>query len=153
MGSLASELRSFAAELSGLPRVYVDANVPQGVVAYMRQALHWDVLFVLEEPELRRAPDRDHFRRALDFGRTLITLDHDFFDGRKFPSELSPGVVICTAPDEAGLKRLLRHLDQAVMRPDGSRELPLRGQVIELTVNSLTAEELRNELDPESPQP
>src|SRR4029079_2557370 len=153
MGSLASELRSFAAELSGLPRVYVGANLPRGVVAFMRQTLHWDVLFVLEEPELRRAPDKDHFRRALDFGRTLITLDHDFFDDRKFPPELSPGVVICTAPDESALKRLLRHLDQTLLRSEGTPALPLRGQVIELTVNALTAEELRSELDQESPQP
>jgi predicted nuclease of predicted toxin-antitoxin system len=153
MGSLSSELRAVAIELSGVPRMYVDANVPQGAVAFMRHTLRWDVLFVLEEPELRRARDTDHFRRALDFGRTLITLDHDFLDERKFPVDLSPGVVICTAPDESGLKRLLRHLDQVVMRSEGSRELPLRGQVIELTVNSLTPEELRNALDREFPQP
>ena len=51
----------------------------------MRHELGWDVLFVLEEPELRRASDRDHFGRALELGRTLITLDHDFFDDRRFP--------------------------------------------------------------------
>jgi hypothetical protein len=100
VGSLASELRPIAAALSAAPRVYVDANVPWGVVLFMRQELAWDVLFVLEDPQIRRAPDRDHYRRALDLGRTLITLDHDFFDDRRFPPSASPGVVVCSAPNE-----------------------------------------------------
>jgi len=43
-------------QLTDAPRVYVDANLPRGVVTFMRQTLHLDVLFVLEDPELRRAP-------------------------------------------------------------------------------------------------
>ena len=72
----------------------------------MRHDAHWDVLFVLEHDDLRRAADVEHFRRALDLGRTLITLDHDFFDDRRFPLESSPGVVVCSAPDETGLHPL-----------------------------------------------
>jgi len=151
MGSLTSELRAFVTELSDIPRVYVDANVPVGAVSFMRQTLRWDVLFVMEDPDLRRARDTDHFRRARDFGRTLITLDHDFANDKKFPAASSPGVVICTAADEPALKRLLAHLDRAVFRAEGVRELPLRGQIIELTVNSLTPEELSSVLDPQSP--
>ncbi|HKV99445.1 MAG TPA: DUF5615 family PIN-like protein [Vicinamibacterales bacterium] len=132
MGTLASELRPIAAELTDAPRVYVDANVPLGVVSVMRHECHWDVLFVLEHDDLRRAADAEHFRRALELGRTLITLDHDFFDDRRFPPESSPGVVICSAPDEANLIRLLRHLDQHVLRT-GSAELPLRGRKVEMT--------------------
>ena len=41
---------------NGRPRVYADANIPTDVVAYMRATLGWDVLFVLEHDELRRAP-------------------------------------------------------------------------------------------------
>src|SRR5205823_1714139 len=104
VGSLPSELRPIVAELAGAPRVYVDANVPLGVVGFMRHVLHWDVLFVLEDPQLRRASDREHFRLARELARTLITLDHDFFDARRFPLAESPGVVVCTAPDEAALK-------------------------------------------------
>jgi len=132
MGSLASELRPIAAELSAAPRVYVDANVPWGAVDFMRHGLHWDVLFVLEEPAFRRASDLEHFHRALELGRTLVTLDHDFFNERRFPRPSSPGVVVCTAPDEPALKRLLARLDQR-LRGDAAGELPLRGQVIELT--------------------
>lgn len=131
MGSLSSELRPIAAGLSDAPRVYVDANLPLGVVNYMRQELRWDVLFVLEDPDLRRGRDVEHFERALAFGRTLITLDHDFLDARRFPPPAGPGVVICTAPNEDGLKRLLKQLDQT-LRAD-PRQLPLRGQIIELT--------------------
>jgi len=131
VGSLSSELRPIAAELAAAPRVYVDANVPWPVVGFMRQVLRWDVLFVLEEPALRRAPDREHFCRALDLGRTLITLDHDFFDEQKFPLPDSPGVVVCTAPDEGRLKQLLKQLDNR-LRVDAALELPLRGQTIDL---------------------
>ena len=132
MGTLASELRPIAADLAAAPRVYVDANLPLGAVEFMRHSLGWDVLFVLEDPSLRRAPDRDHFRRALDLGRTLITLDHDFLDDRRFPPEQSPGVVVCSAPDEAALKRLLADLDRTTLRVDPPVELPLRGQKISL---------------------
>jgi len=132
MGTLASELRPIVAELTHAPRVYVDANVPLGVVLAMRHDCHWDVLFVLEHDDLRRAADAEHFRRALDLGRTLITLDHDFFDDRRFPLESSPGVVICSAPDETGLIRLLHHLDRHVLRA-GSADLPLRGRKLEMT--------------------
>jgi hypothetical protein len=133
MGTLASELRPIAAELTPAPRVYADANLPLGAVVVMRQALGWDVLFVLEHDDLRRAPDVEHFRRALDLGRTLITLDYDFFDDRRFPPTDSPGVVVCSAPDEAGLVRLLQYLDQRLLRTGASSDLPLKGQKIEIT--------------------
>jgi len=135
MGSLSSELRPLAAELAASPRVYVDANLPRGVVAFMREVLRWDVLFVLEEPDLRRASDREHFDRALDFGRTLITQDHDFFDRRRFPLGEGPGVIVCTAPNESGLERILRHVDRALLRAQPPIELPLKGRTIELTVD------------------
>jgi predicted nuclease of predicted toxin-antitoxin system len=136
LGSLSSELRPIAASLSGAPRVYADANLPWGAVTFMRQTLHWDVLFVLEDPGLRRASDLQHFHRALEFGRTLITLDHDFFDARRFPPSSSPGVVVCTAPDERALKRLLTQLDDT-LRADRSVDLPFRGKTISRTVSDL----------------
>jgi hypothetical protein len=128
VGTLASELRPIVADLSDAPRVYVDANIPVGVVAYMRQVLRWDVLFVLEEPSIRRAPDAQHFRRAWDLGRTLITLDRDFLDDRRFLPDLSPGVVVCRAADEPALERLLARLDRDVLRAGPAGEPPLRGR-------------------------
>ena len=67
------------------------------------------MLFVLEDDRLRRAPDAEHFRLALEFGRTLITLDYDFWDERRFPMASSPGVIVCSAPDEPALMRLLQY--------------------------------------------
>ena len=93
MRSLASELAAHAERLSPRPRIYADANVPAGLVAFMRSSLDWDVLFVLEEDELRRAPDVKHYRLAQQLRRTLITMDRDYLDDRRFPPEESGGVL------------------------------------------------------------
>jgi hypothetical protein len=140
MGSLATELRAFAAELAAAPRVYADANLPAGIVSAMRHEFGWDVLFVLEEPEWRRASDRDHYGRALELGRTLITLDRDFFDNRRFPPASSPGVLVCCAPDERGLLRILRHVDRELLRPARATVLPFRGQKLQLTMDVVGAD-------------
>lgn len=129
MGTLASELRPIVTDLAGGPRVYADANIPAGVVNTMRHEFGWDVLFVLEHEDLRRAADREHYRRALELGRTLITLDRDFCDDRRFPLDQSPGVIICSAPDEAWLITLLRRASETLLTPG---ELPLRGRKVEL---------------------
>ena len=42
--------------------MYIDANVPVGLVRFMRRHLGWDVLFVMEHDELRRARDEEHYR-------------------------------------------------------------------------------------------
>jgi len=127
VGTLASELAPLAARAEQ-PRVYVDANMPSGVVTYMRTRLGWDVLFVIEHPDLRRARDTEHFRMARQLGRTLITLDHDYEDDRRFPPGEGAGVIIFTAPDEQRLCRLLRKADREVFRPAGAGALPLEGR-------------------------
>ena len=43
MGTLFSELAPHVERLAG-PRIYADANVPAGIVAFMRERLNWDVL-------------------------------------------------------------------------------------------------------------
>lgn len=131
MGTLSSELAPLADRGSDRPRVYADANVPAGLVAFMRHRLEWDVLFVLEEPDLRRARDTQHFRLARQLRRTLVTLDHDYLDDRAFPILESPGVIVVTAPDERGLAILLARLDRAVLRGtvNGTpAPLPLEGR-------------------------
>lgn len=133
MGTLASELRPIVADLAARPRVYADANLPRGVVQTLRRDLDWDVLFVVEHDDLRRASDRDHYDRARELGRTLVTLDRDFFDNQRFPPELSPGVVVCWAPTEPALIDLLKSLDRQVFRATDSTEPPLLGQKLDLT--------------------
>ena len=132
MGTLSSELRPIAHELAHVPRVYVDANMPAGLVAMMRRELDWDVLFVMEHDDLRRASDDEHFRRAAEYGRTLFTLDYDFFDETRFPSDRNPGVVVCSAPDELRLAWLLRAFHRSVFGAPGAGPTPLRGRTVEL---------------------
>jgi predicted nuclease of predicted toxin-antitoxin system len=82
MGTLSSELGPHVERLTDRPRVYVDANVPAGLVGFMRTRLAWDVLFVIEHDDLRRARDGEHFRLARQLRRTLITFDRDYLDDR-----------------------------------------------------------------------
>jgi hypothetical protein len=132
MGTLASGLRPIAEELAGAPRVYVDANLPAGAVSAMRRELGWDVLFVMEHDDLRRAADAEHYRRARDLGRTLITLDRDFLDDRRFPPDESPGVIVMFAPDEHGLITLLTRIDREVLRSGVGEPISLNGRKIQV---------------------
>jgi hypothetical protein len=126
VGTLASELGVHAGRIAGQPRVYVDANVPAGLVAFMRADLHWDVLFVIEHGDLRRARDGQHFRLARELGRTLITLDRDYLDDRSFPMQESGGVLVLSAPGEKEYRGLLTRLDTAIFRSEQpERLLPL----------------------------
>jgi predicted nuclease of predicted toxin-antitoxin system len=116
MGTLASELGAHAGRIAGQPRIYVDANVPAGLVTFMRATLQWDVLFVIEHDDLRRARDGEHYRLARQLRRTLITLDRDYLDDKAFPPRESGGVLVLTAPEQAGFIMLLRRLDEQVFR-------------------------------------
>jgi uncharacterized protein DUF5615 len=142
MGTLASELGGHAQQISGQPRVYIDANVPARLVGSMRQSLGWDVLFVLEHDDLRRAPDGEHYRLARQLRRTLITLDRDYLDDRRFPPSESGGVLVLTAPTENGLLVLLKRLDKEILRhhsPAGSTsaidDVPLEGRKLHIHID------------------
>ena len=124
MGTLATELGSHAERISGQPRVYVDANVPAPLVAFMRTALQWDVLFVMEHDDLRRARDGEHYRMAHQLRRTLITFDRDYLDDAKFPPLEGSGVLVLTAPQENSYRALLKRLDKDLFRA-APEQLPL----------------------------
>jgi hypothetical protein len=74
---------------------------------------------------LRRARDTEHYRLARQLRRTLITLDRDYLDDRKFPPAQGSGVLVIAAPDERGLAVLLARLDAQLFAGDG---LPLDGR-------------------------
>lgn len=136
MGTLFAELAAHAGEPGG-PRVYADANVPAGVIAYMRARLLWDVLFVIEHDDLRRAPDRRHFALARQLGRTLVTLDRDYLDDRRYPPAETGGVIVIYAPTEHLLTRTLQQIDERVFRAAGR---PARGVVLPLAGRKLVAD-------------
>lgn len=117
------------------PLVYADANVPAPSVRHMRARLRWDVTHVIEDSAWRRATDLQHYHRARDLRRTLVTLDHDYFDDRRFPPADSGGVVVLSAPDDRTLARLLADLDALLRfgeRPCTAHALPLRGRKLHL---------------------
>jgi predicted nuclease of predicted toxin-antitoxin system len=134
MGTLWSELAPIADERADAPRVYADANVPAGVVTFMRTALGWDVLFVVEHDDLRRAHDIEHYRLARQLRRTLITIDRDYLDDRVFPPEQTAGVVVLSAPDERGLRSLLDRVNDELFY-NGAKTLvalPLEGTKLQV---------------------
>src|SRR5437660_700825 len=118
MGTLSSELAPHAERLWPRPRIYADANVPAGIVAHMRHRLHWDVLFVVEEDGLRRAPDVKHYRLAQQLRRTLVTMDRDYLDDKRFPPDEGSGVLVIHAPDERHLALLLERIDRVLFKSD-----------------------------------
>jgi hypothetical protein len=132
MGTLASELAPHAERHSSRPRIYADANVPAGLVAYMRQALDWDVLFVIEDPELRRAADLQHYRMAQQLRRTLVTLDRDYLDDRRFPPAEGSGVVVMSAPNDQQYAALVTRLNRLLFGPAGAGTLPLEGRKLQV---------------------
>ena len=125
MGTLSSELGAVLQDVAPAPRVYADANIPVRLVAYMREALGWDVYYVMEHADLRRATDVEHFRLARQLHRTLVSLDRDYFDDRRFPARETGGVVVLSAPDERQLARVLSRVDRFLLRRAG--QLPLTG--------------------------
>jgi hypothetical protein len=152
MGTLASELTPHVVRGSA-PRIYADANIPNGVVHYMRTHLGWDVFFVLEHEELRRARDVEHYRMARQLARTLVTQDRDYEDDSRFPPGEGAGVIVFAAPDERRLCELLALTDRQLFRADQAPALPLAGRKMRCQVG---AAEIFHPggpgADPESPE-
>jgi hypothetical protein len=140
VGTLASELGAHAGRIARRPRVYVDANVPAALVAFMRARLSWDALFVVEHDDLRRARDDEHYRTARQLARTLISLDRDYLDDARFPPDESGGVLVLAAPEARGLMRLLSRIDAEFFRGPAAGEVapgrpPLAGRKMYVPVD------------------
>ncbi len=134
MRTLWSELAPLADEGAEGPRVYADANVPAGVVGFMRASLGWDVYFVIEHADLRRAHDIEHYRLARQLRRTLVTMDRDYLDDRAFPPRETAGVIVLSAPDQRGLESLLTSVDRELFHANGETlvALPLEGAKLQV---------------------
>ena len=90
------------------------------------------MLFVLEEADLRRAPDVKHYQLAHQLRRTLVTLDRDYLDDRRFPLDDCGGVLVIQAPDERQLSALLERVNRHLFPPDESALLPVEGRKLHL---------------------
>jgi Domain of unknown function (DUF5615) len=126
VGTLSTELAAHAHRPEA-PRIYADANVPAGVVHFMRHDLGWDVLFVVEHDDLRRAHDRRHFDLARQLSRTLVTLDRDYLNDRRYPPDETSGLIVLWAPNERLLARTLSEVDLQIFGV-GHAALPLVGR-------------------------
>ena len=62
-----------------------------------------------------------------------------FLDDRRFPPGCSPGLIVCSAPDERALMRMIRYADRAIFRASNALQ-PLRGQKRSLTLDVLAAD-------------
>ena len=148
MGTLSSELAPHAWRLSSKPRIYADANVPAGLIVYMRESLQWDVLFVLEEPELRRASDLRHYELARQLRRTLVSLDRDYLDDDRFPPGEGAGVLVLSAPNQREQSLLLERVNRALFQTSEgvALALPLAGRKMHVHTDwgRSQAEELRS---------
>ena len=86
------------------------------------------MLFVIEQPDLRRARDDEHFRLARQLRRTLVTLDRDYLDDRRFPPGQCAGVLVLPGAERPGLRiTALARLDAGLFRAVGA-PLPLEGR-------------------------
>jgi hypothetical protein len=133
MDTLASRLGAIIESISDAPRVYCDANLPAGLIRFMREHLRWDVFFVMEEEDLRRASDIEHFRMAAQLRRTLLTLDRDYLDDVRFPPAEGSGVLVLSAPHQEQFERLLKEVDRVLFKPSPGRSgdasrMPLLGR-------------------------
>jgi hypothetical protein len=71
----------------------------------MRVHLHWDVLFVLEQDDLRRAPDVKHYQLAQQLRRTLVTMDRDYLTIAAFRRSRAAACWSSTHPTSASSRR------------------------------------------------
>src|SRR6187549_4004024 len=104
----------------------------------MRTTLEWDVLFVIEDEVLRRAPDVKHYRLAQQLRRTLVTMDRDYLDDRRFPPIESGGVLVINAPNERELAGLVDRIDQQLFQGENGDEpvqAPLAGRKLQLNTD------------------
>jgi len=76
-----------------------------------------------------------HYRLALQLRRTLVTMDRDYLDDRRFPPSESGGVLVINAPDERQLSLLLTRVDRTLFRredQDPALTPPLLGQKLQI---------------------
>ena len=129
MGTLSSELGPHAARIATEPRVYADANIPNGVVGSCAPRSDGTCCSCSSTTICGGRRDIEHYRLARQLGRTLVTLDRDYEDDRRFPPDESPGVIVFSAPDERWLRQLLKQADRRDSSAcDGAPALPLEGR-------------------------
>ena len=123
------------------PRLYLDSNIPESVVANLKQA-GVDCVHA-RQLGLERAADEAHWEEARRLKRYLVTCDLHFWDDRRYPLHESPGVVILDTGSKQDWSRsltlLLRFIDYLRSFTEGmdGGALAERGK-IRLTASRIT---------------
>jgi hypothetical protein len=79
-----------------------------------------------------------HYQLAQQLRRTLVTMDRDYLDNRRFPPASSGGVLVINAPDEHQLSSLLDRVDRSLFHGDDTDEpiaLPLVGRKLQINTD------------------
>jgi len=79
-----------------------------------------------------------HYQRAQQLRRTLVTLDRDYLDDRRFPLDGCGGVLVIQAPDARQLAGLLDRVDRSLFHPDAAGEpvaQPLLGRKLQINTD------------------
>ena len=63
-----------------------------------------------------------HYRLAQQLRRTLVTMDRDYLDDRRFPPDEGGGVLVINAPDERQLTLLLERIDRSAVSVDDAAD-------------------------------
>jgi predicted nuclease of predicted toxin-antitoxin system len=102
-------------------KIKADENIGGSGVAILKQGGH-DVMTVREQG-LAGSADERIFQACTDEGRTLVTMDRDFGNVRRFPPKQTAGIVVLDLGGPSSLHRLharLRNfLSLAMTRPVG----------------------------------
>ncbi len=116
-------------------RIYADNDIEREIVDHLRGS-NMDVLWISEDPKLRRQEeDRFHYQKARQLGRYLLTRDQGFWDDRKHPLAVSPGVLIISSA-EMGVAKFLPVVLQKLMDANNPLGEPVTLEGIKVRMGS-----------------
>jgi hypothetical protein len=72
---------------------------------------------------------------AQQLRRTLITLDRDYLDDRRFPPREGAGVLVIQAPSEQQLLQLMARVNRSLFGGEPRPSLPLDGRKLQINTD------------------
>lgn len=87
-----SELSDLKNAFRKRARLYIDENIEEEITEALK-TLGWNIK-TYKDFSLAGHPDENHFAKAKQLNRILITQDDDYWDNRRFPIDKHPGVII-----------------------------------------------------------
>jgi len=101
--------------------LYTDEHIEKSTIDSLRKA-GFNVLSVLENPELQGKDDDFHYKNAKRLNKFLVTRDQGFWDNKKYPLRTSPLIIIITNKDsktEVEMLKAIRAILYSLLSPQG----------------------------------